>query len=411
MMPVAFRYRDFRLLWLGEFVSATGSAMFYIALNVQMYRLTHSPAALGLIGVARFAPTVLLSLPGGVFADAHNRKKILYVTQSLIALCSLLLALATYTHAVTPALLYLLTAVVAAAVAFDLPACGALLPTLVARKDLPAASSVYEVLWQAANVIGPGLAGVLIAAIGVGGVYSIDVVSTTAVILALALMTTRGEPTGDKRSVSLAARREGLVFLTAKPLLWSTLLLDFLSTLLASVTVLLPVYAATVLHVGPQGLGFMYAAPDVGAILMGVFIATRGLRIRNQGRVLLVAIVVYAVSTIIFGLSRAYPLSLLALALVGASDTVSVVIRQNIHQLATPDALRGRLSSIDMVSFMGGEQLGALEAGLLAAAIGAPFAVVLGGVATLGTAAITAIVAPALRHYRSSAGSMAEETA
>jgi len=396
----AMRYRDFRLLWTGEFVSAAGTEMFFVALNWQMYLLTRSALALGLIGLARSLPIILFSLLGGAFADAHNRKKILYVTQSTMIVCSLLLACATFTRLVTPLLMYLLTGLDAAAVAFDLPARSALVPNLVDRKDLANALSIYEILWQIASITGPAIAGFLIASIGVGGVYSIDAVSTVAVLLALFLIHYSGEHSDEKTAVSFDSMKEGLAFVRSKTILWSTMLLDFLGTFLASAITLLPIYAKDILHVGPQGLGLLYAAPTAGALLAGFFMAQYGQNIKRQGKVLLLAIAAYALATILFGVSRVYLLSLLALALVGGCDCISMVIRQTIRQLATPDAIRGRMSSIMMIFYMGGPQLGEFEAGLVAAAAGAPLSVVLGGAATLGMLGVMALLVPTLRNYR-----------
>ena len=396
----AMRYRDFRLLWTGEFISAAGTEMFFVSLNWQMYLLTHSALALGLIGLARSLPIILFSLLGGAFADAHNRKKILYVTQSIMILCSLLLALVTFTNLVTPLLMYLLTGLDAAAVAFDMPARSALVSNLVDRKDLANALSIYEILWQIASITGPAIAGFLIASIGVGGVYSIDAVSTIAVLLALLLIHNPGEPSGEKTAVSFASMKEGLAFVRSKTILWSTMLLDFLGTFLASAITLLPIYAKDILHVGPQGLGLLYAAPTAGALLAGFFMAQYGQNIKRQGKVLLLAIAAYALATILFGVLRNYLLSLLALALVGGSDCISMVIRQTIRQLSTPDWIRGRMSSIMMIFFMGGPQLGEFEAGLVAAAVGAPLSVVLGGAATLGMLGIMTLSIPTLRNYR-----------
>ncbi len=374
--------------------------MFFVSLNWQMYLLTHSALALGLIGLARSLPIILFSLLGGAFADAHNRKKILYVTQSIMILCSLLLALVTFTNLVTPLLMYLLTGLDAAAVAFDMPARSALVSNLVDRKDLANALSIYEILWQIASITGPAIAGFLIASIGVGGVYSIDAVSTIAVLLALLLIHNPGEPSGEKTAVSFASMKEGLAFVRSKTILWSTMLLDFLGTFLASAITLLPIYAKDILHVGPQGLGLLYAAPTAGALLAGFFMAQYGQNIKRQGKVLLLAIAAYALATILFGVLRNYLLSLLALALVGGSDCISMVIRQTIRQLSTPDWIRGRMSSIMMIFFMGGPQLGEFEAGLVAAAVGAPLSVVLGGAATLGMLGIMTLSIPTLRNYR-----------
>ncbi len=395
----ALHSRDFRLLWTSELISAIGSEMLNVALYWQMCLLTHSALALGLLGMVSFLPTMLFSLPGGTVADAHNRKKILYVTQPIIVLCSLLLALATSTHIITPLLIYLLTALVAAAVAFDLPARSALIPNLVDRKDLTNAMSIYETLWQIASIIGPAIAGLLIASIGVGGIYTIDGISTITVPVALLLMKHSGEPEGEKNTISPTSMKEGLAFVWSRTMLWSTILLDCFATLLASATVLLPIYARDILHVGSRGLGFLYAAPAFGAVIVGGLMAQRGQRIRYQGRALLVAVALYGLATILFGLSHNYLLSLLALALVGGFDSISVILRGTIQQRVTPDTLRGRMSSITMIFWMGGPQLGEFEAGLLAAAAGAPLAVAIGGVATLALVGIMAVSIPTIRNY------------
>lgn len=377
--------------------------MFTVAVSWQLYQLTHSATALGLLGVARLIPIIFGALPGGAFADRHNRKHILYVTQPVIALSSLALALATATHHITPLLLYLLVAVVGAAVSYDLPARSAMLPNLVAPEQLGNALGVYEVLWQASDLVGPAIAGFVIAGLGVGAVYTLDGLSTVAVIVALLRMTHSGAPVNTTAVTDLpplTALREGLRFIATTPLLWSTLLLDFLSTLFASVTALLPVYAIAILHVGPQGLGALYAAPSLGALLVSSTYALWGPHIRRHGVALFAAIATYAAATILFGVSRVLVVSLVTLAVVGASDAISMLLRQTLRVRLTPDHVRGRMSSVHMLSVMGGEQLGNLEGGLLAGAIGAPLAVVAGGVGTLITLALVATTIPALRRYR-----------
>ena len=207
----ALQYRDFRLLLIGEVTSAIGTEMLYVALSWQMYLLTHSAFALGLLGLAGFIPALLFSLLGGNFADAHNRKKILYVTQPIFMLCSTLLALATFTHIVTPLIMYIIAGLVAATVAFDHPARSSLIPNLVEKKDFTNTLSVYEMFEQIARITGPLIAGFLIAGIGVGSIYGIDAVSTIAVLLALLFMKHTGEPGGERSVVSLDSIKEGLL--------------------------------------------------------------------------------------------------------------------------------------------------------------------------------------------------------
>lgn len=287
----ALHYRDFRLLLIGEVTSAVGTEMFYVALSWQMYLLTYSAVALGLLGLASFFPAMLFSLLGGTFADAHNRKKILYITQPIFMLCSLLLALVTFFHVVTPLIMYIIAGVTAATVAFDHPARSSLIPNLVAKKDFTNTLSVYEMFEQIARITGPLVAGFLIAGSGVGGIYIIDAVSTIAVVIALVLMNHSGEPGGEKLAVSLTSIKEGLTFVRSKALLWSTILVDFFATFLALAMVLLPIFANDILHVGPQGLGLLYA------------------------------VALFGLATILFGLSHVYILSVIALVFIGGFDT------------------------------------------------------------------------------------------
>ena len=395
----ALHYRDFRLLLIGEVTSAIGSEMFYVALNWQMYLLTHSALALGLLGLAGFIPAMLFSLLGGNFADAHNRKKILYITQPILMLGSVLLALTTFAHIFTPLFMYIIAGIVAATVAFDHPARSSLIPNLVDKKDFTNTLSVYEMFEQIARITGPLSAGFLIAGIGVGSIYGIDAISTIAVLLALLLMKHTGEPGGQKSAVSLNSIKEGLTFVRSKTLLWSTILVDFFATFLALATVLLPIYANEILHVGPQGLGLLYATPSIGAIVAGFIMTLKG-RVRFQGKTLLFAVALFGLATILFGLSHVYILSVFALALIGGFDSISVLMRENIQQLATPDTVRGRVASIAMNFWMGGPQLGEFEAGLLAALIGVQLSVVTGGVATIVFVGIMAFLVPALRKYQ-----------
>jgi MFS family permease len=285
----ALHYRDFRLLLIGEILSALGTEMFYVALSWQMYLLTHSALALGLLGLAGFIPAMFFSLLGGNFADAHNRKKILYITQPIFMLCSILLALATFAHDITPLIMYIIAGTVSATVAFDHPARSSLIPNLLDRKDFTNTLSVYEMFEQIARITGP--------------------------------------------------------------------------------------------------------------LIAGFFMTLKG-QVRFQGRTLLIAVALFGLATILFGFSHVYILSVIALALIGGFDSISVIMRETIQQLATPDTMRGRVASIAMIFWMGGPQLGEFEAGLLAALIGVQLSVVAGGVATIVFVGSMALLVPALRKYQ-----------
>ncbi len=365
----------------------------------QVYLLTHSAVALGLMGLFRVVPIVIFSLYGGVVADALNRRRLLMCTQTALLLVSAALAITTFTHAISIWLIYGLTAIAAGALAFDQPARQSMVPSLVPRERLANAMSINSTMWQLANVVGPSMAGVIIATGGVGPVYAVDAVSFLAVLLALFLI--HPPPVaGDVPRISVAAAMEGLRFVRRTPILLSTMLLDFVATFFGSATALLPIFAKDVLHVGSEGYGVLYAAPAVGAIVAGVFMAFYAGTIRNKGLTIIGAVLAYGAATTLFGFSHIFFLSLLALAGTGAADTVSMILRQTVRQMVTPDALRGRMTSVSMVFFMGGPQLGEVEAGVLARLGGAPFSVIIGGIGAVIATIWIATSGSNLRHYR-----------
>jgi MFS family permease len=392
----ALQSRDFRLLWLGQLISMAGSQMQFWALNWHLYALTHSAVALGMIGLARVIPIAIFSLVGGTVADALDRRKLMLMTQSVMMATAVLLGILTMRGELTAGVIYALSALAAGALAFDNPARQALLPNLVPREHFANAVSLHTIIRQVATIVGPPLAGLLIASGGLAFTYWLNALSFLAVIGALLLMRAGGGRAGG--SVDLAALREALAFLRRSPVLLSTMVLDFLATFFSSANALLPIFAKDLLHVGPKGYGVLAAAPAVGSLLTGSALAFLP-RIRRQGQVVLWAVVAYGAATILFGVSRWYALSLLALAATGAADTISTVVRQTIRQLNTPDRLRGRISAATMVFFMGGPQLGELEAGLVAAWVGAPLSVVLGGLGCLVSVALIAWRVPRLRAY------------
>lgn len=395
---IALQSRDFRLLWLGQLISNAGSQMQMVALNWHIYVLTNSPLALGLIGLMRFLPIVTFSLIGGSFADAHNRKKIMLYTQSVMTILSGLLAFLTFTHMVTPIYIYLITIGMSIAFSFDLPSRQAMIPSLVDKKHLTNAMSLNSIMFQTSTIVGPGIAGIVIAKFGIESVYAFNSFSFLAVIGALLAMKATGEIYGRPTPVSFHSILEGLRFVKSKTIIWSTMMLDFFGTFFSSATALLPIFAKDILHVGPQGLGFLYAAPAIGALIAGYVIAHTG-TIQKQGKVLLTAVFCYGLATIVFGFSKVFLLSFLALLLVGCGDAISTIIRNTIRQLETPDHIRGRMIAVNMIFFLGGPQLGEFEAGFLAGMWNASFSVVTGGVGTLIIVALIASRLPILRNY------------
>lgn len=403
----ALRHRDFRLLWLGQFFSLTGSQMQLVTVNWHVYLLTRpsgeasAAAALGLVGLVRVLPIIVCSLVGGVVADAVDRKRLIVITQTVMLLSAAALAAFTASGLEQVWPVYALTALSSAAVAFDNPARQALLPALVPARDFPNAVSLGFVSFQIAMVSGPVLGGLVLARFGPTVVYVFNAVSFLAVIVAVLLMRASGKGRAEELArVSVESLKEGLRFVWRTPVMVQTMSLDFVATFFASATALLPIFARDVLKVGEEGYGLLAAASAAGAVATGLLLTARRTGWGRPGLAVLVSVAVYGVATVGFGLSRSYWLSLLMLALAGAADTVSTVIRQTIRQLITPDRLRGRMTSVNMIFFMGGPQLGELEAGLVAAALGAPFSVVLGGVCCLAAVGFAATRARELLRYR-----------
>lgn len=365
--------------------------------------------ALGFVGLVRVVPVVAFSMISGVVADAWNRRKLMLFTQiaaTAVALALAALAFRGITH-VWP--IYVLAAIGSAVGAFDLPARQALVPTLVPREHLPNAISLNTIMFQAASVLGPSLGGIMIAAAGVGWAYVANAVSFAFVIVALLMM--RGVPARAPRTaqelsasghdgVSWHAALEGLRFVFHSPLIRSTMLLDFFATFFSSAMALLPIFAQDILRVGANGYGWLYAAPAVGALITSAALVPLTERIDRRGSTLLWAVALFGVATVGFGLSRSFWLTFFCLAMTGATDTVSMVIRNIVRQLETPDRLRGRMTGVNMVFFMGGPQLGEMEAGAVANWFGATVSVVTGGLGCLIATGWIAASTPALRGYR-----------
>ncbi len=379
--PPALRQRRFLFFWLGWLISIAGSRMQFWGLLWHVRTLSDQPIALGMVGLVRIVPIVAFSLIGGAVADAYDRRRVLLWTEGVrigIAAC---LGWLTAHGQATLGRLYLLTALQGAALAFELPARQALVPNLVPREDLPSAFSLQTIAFQLGNIVGPMLSGFLIAYTNQAWVYYANALSYLALIAALIAIgpvpqARRLQPRA--KLVDWEAIREGIAYIRAQPIILSSMLLDFFATFFASANALLPIFARDILHIGPVGYGWLSASASIGAALASVVLAQIQ-HLRRQGTLLIWSVVAFGAATVLFGLSRSLWLSGIALALTGATDTVSTVIRNTIRQLQTPDELRGRMTSINQIFFIGGPQLGELEAGLAAQMLGAPLAVVTGG--------------------------------
>lgn len=400
-IPPALKHRNFALIWSGLLVSMIGTQMQQWALFWHISKLSDDPIAVSVVGGVRFVAVLAFSLIGGLVADRYNRRSILFFTQSTAMLIAVILGLLTLTGEIQLWHIYLLTGIQAAAMAFDLPARQALVPNLVPRDILPSAFSLQSIAFNTGAIVGPALSGLVIGYFGQESVYFINAVSFLAVIFALiALGNIPQQQTEIKRGLKAALSdiRDGVRFIRGQPLILSTMILDFVATFFSSANTLLPYFAQNVLHIGEVAYGWLAAAQSLGAVCVGL-IASQYSHIRRQGPLLLGAVVVFGLATIIFGVSRVYALVFLALVLMGAADSVSTIIRNTIRQLTTPDALRGRMTSINQIFFMGGPQLGEVEAGAVAQFFGVPFAIITGGVGTILGVWLVASIWPALMRY------------
>jgi MFS family permease len=355
---------------------------------------------LGLLGLVRVLPIVAFALIGGALADARDRR-LLMLWSSVISMlfAGVLAVLALFGNTeVWP--IYLATAGITAATAFGNPARQALLPNIVPREHFTNAVSLNTLGMQIASIAGPAIAGVLIGVTNVGVIYALNALSFVCVIIALLLMTYRDDARhASGNAVSLRAIGEGLRFVFGSPMIASTMLLDFFATFFSSARTMLPIIAAEILRTDAAGYGLLSTASALGSVIAGVVTSLRR-EIQRQGAVLIGSVLVFGAATALFGVATNFALSYFFFALTGAADTVSTVVRNIIRQMHTPDALRGRMVGVNMIFFIGGPQLGELEAGLVAAAFGVPFSVVSGGIITVLLTLWVAARFPMLRNYR-----------
>jgi MFS family permease len=399
-IPPALRHRRYFLMWLGLLISITGSQMQLAALHWHIRDLTGvpNPLALGGIGLARILPVIVFSLIGGTIADSFNRRLILFLTQSVMALVALVFAFLTFSGQISIWWIYGLTAVQAAAMAFDGPARQAMIPNLVPREDLPNAFSMSSIVYNTGAIVGPALSGIVIATLGLGWVYFINAISFGAVIVALLLIGTVAQDLKKAPGISLSAVSDGIKFIRARPIILSSMIMDFFATFFASANTMMPIVARDILHVGEIGYGWLVSAQSIGSVGAGLVMSQIHV-IRKQGPLFLVAVVIFGAATILFGLANSFLFAVLALIIIGAADTVSTIIRNTIRQMQTPDHIRGRMTSITQIFFQGGPQLGEVEAGIIAQFFGVPFAIISGGIGTIIAAGLIARKWPQLKQY------------
>lgn len=399
-IPPALLHRKFRLIWFGLLVSIAGSQMQVAAIHWHIRELTGvpDPLALGGIGLVRIIPVILFSVVSGPVADTLNRRNIMFITQIMQALIAATLAILTYTKQINIGLIYILTAFQAAAVAFDLPARHAMIPNIVPEKDLPNAYSMQSIAFNTGAIVGPMLGGIVIATLGQGYSYLINAFSFLAVILALIQIGRVPQDIKLSSGVNLKAVREGIQFIFSRPIILSTMLMDFFATFFASANTMMPIVARDILKVGEVGYGFLASGQSIGSVMAGLFLSQVP-RIKRQGQVFITSVIIFGLATILFGISPIMILAMLALIIMGAADAVSTIIRNTIRQLNTPDHIRGRMVSINQIFFQGGPQLGEVEAGLVGKLISVPAAIISGGIGVILAVWWIAKKWPELREY------------
>ena len=391
---VLFGHRPFLLYFCARGGSEFSYQIAAVAVGWQVYALTSSAFDLGMVGLAQFVPTALLTFAAGHVADRYDRKRVVQICQIAEALTAAFLAWGSFAGWLTVPEIFAAVAVFGAAIAFESPAAAALLPGVAPEGMLQKATATTTGAFQVATIGGPALGG-LAYALAPGVPYTaMAVVWLLAGLLNGAIRLDR--PVTAKEPPTFAALFAGVGFVRRNPAILGTISLDLFAVLLGGATALLPIYARDILQTGPWGLGVLRGAPAVGALLMTVALARYTIRSR-VGLLMFQAVIVFGLATVVFALSRSLILSVVALAVLGAADTVSMVIRISLVQLATPDAMRGRVGAVNFLFVNASYQLGEFESGITAALFGAMPAALLGGLGTIAVALLWMKLFPALR--------------
>jgi MFS family permease len=386
---------DFRYLFGGQMVSTLGSQLTVVAVPYQVYRLTGSSLDVGLVSLAQLGPLLVCSLIGGAVADAHDRRRLLLVTELLLALVSV--GLAINGGFSRPALwpLFALPAAAGGLAGFDRPAFNASIPRMVPTGDLSPAYALWQVQMQVGIVVGPALAGLILSGPGLATVYWLDVASFVLSFLSVLALSPL-PPRDDATRAGWRSVVEGLSYLRGRQVLQGVYVLDIDAMVFGMPRALFPALGIGFFHGGARAVGFLFAAPGAGALVGALTTGWVG-GIRRQGRAVIIAVVIWGAAITVFGLVDVLWLALVLLALAGWADVVSAVFRNTILQTAVPDALRGRLSAVQIAVVQGGPRLGDLEAGGVGQALGTSFSVVSGGIACVVGALLLAVALPAFR--------------
>lgn len=390
---------DFYLYLASRFASASALTLLRSAVLWHVYSISHDAADLGLIGIVQFVPALVLTLIGGAVADTYDRRRIINLAQVVLLIAGTGLFEATRRGAVNLPVLYAGVLLVSSAGAFESPARVALLPGLVARESFPRAVTISSTNQALAFASGPAFGGFVIAHFGIAAAYATFLGLIALAFVLILVLRWNPQNAGPKRNVSLRAIADGLRFVWGRPVVLGCMTLDMFAVIFGGASALLPVYANDILNVGAKGYGLLSSSLEIGALAMALLLMLRQ-PVRRAGVTLLVTVALFGVATIVFGLSRSFPLSVLAYMAAGMADQVSVVMRSTAIQLSTPDELRGRVSSVNMLFIGASNQLGAAESGFVASWTTPTFAVVSGGAACLLVVIVVALWLPELRRYQ-----------
>jgi len=371
--------RNVRLFMAARFCSAMATMMFSVAVGWQVYALTHSAFALGMVGLAQFLPAFLLTLPGGLAADRFDRRTLLLASFTLVALVGAALLALSLHPAPSAAWIFIVIAFVGVGRAFMAPANGSLLPLLVTSEQFPRAVAWNSTVFQVATIAGPALGGILYT-LGPLLVYG----TATGLLISgfIFIASMRGKWKVESSSAGWHGLLEGVRFVFAKRAILGAVSLDLFAVLFGGATALLPIFARDILRTGPWGLGLLRSSPAIGAAIMALWLAHHPIRGR-AGHRMFVCVALFGLCTIVFALSRSFWLSAITLIVLGGADMVSVIVRGTLVQVSTPDAMRGRVSAVNMLFIGASNELGEFESGVTAAWFGTVPATVLGGVGTL----------------------------
>lgn len=411
----ALSFREFRLLCGGQFAADLAINVQLFAINWHVFELLHgstldvsllgfhvtlngAAAGLGGIGLMRLLPTLVFGVIGGLCADAYDRRRLMFWTRLAGAAVVTWLLIAQAAGGVGVGLLYLISALTAALHAFDTPSRQALVPASIPPRHLSHAISMFNLAWRISAVAAPALAAALIASLSLTAAYAVVSVGFAVPVGCLAMMRLRQADDGKRAKPGVAAFLEGFAFVRGHKILWASILADFIAACFTSISVLLPILSEVVFDAGVSGYGFLAAGQPVGACVTSLALAYWH-RLRRQGPLMIWCLAIYGAGAVLVGLSQSIYFAFALLTIVGAADTISSMIRSLMRQMLTPDALRGRVLSIAMLFFRGGPRIGEMQAGVLAAMVGAPLALVIGGGATLLGVAVVIWRLPAILKY------------